>query len=116
MPSVTEENLFPHDQFPVRLELKSENRICWFKDTVDLQKYLERYKLDKRKVKIDYRDGEPTESGKGNKNKVRQRTGNTNSGSATTTRRSTKKLDSTKNTRNTSSTRKSKAKPKPKSK
>ena len=100
MPPVTEENLFPYESFPVRLQFgeKKELTICWFKDETDLQKYLNRYKLDKRKVKIDYRDGEPTKSGKTNKNKVRQGTTKTDSGSATTTRRSTKSVDSSGNT------------------
>jgi hypothetical protein len=110
---MTEAPLFPYESFGVRLELKDENRIAWFKDDVDLQKYLNRYKLDKRKIKVIYRDGEPTESGKTNKNKVRSRTRKSDSGSATKPTRNTKKLDSS---GNTSRTRKSNSKPKPKSK
>jgi hypothetical protein len=47
---------------PVRLEIKEENRVCWFRDDYDLQKHLNRSKLDKRKIKIIYRDGEPVQS------------------------------------------------------
>jgi hypothetical protein len=46
---------------PVRLEIKEENRVCWFRDNYDLQKHLNRSKLDKRKIKIIYRDGEPVQ-------------------------------------------------------
>ena len=88
-----EPQLFPYLSMPVRLEIKEENRVCWFRDDYDLQKHLTRYKLDKRKIKIDYRDGEPTESDKTNKTKVRQRTGKSSSGSSGRSRGSTKKLD-----------------------
>ena len=58
MPPVTEENLFPYDQFPVRLQLgeKKNTTICWFECEEHLQKYLKRHKIDKRKVKIDYNE------------------------------------------------------------
>ena len=104
-------SLFPYETFPVRLQFgeKKDVTICWFKDETDLQKYLNRYKLDKRKVKIDYRDGEPTKSSKTSKDKVRSGTGKTSKGSATTTRRSTKSVDTSGNTSRT-------RKPKPKSK
>lgn len=93
--------LFPYEQFGVRLEIKSENRICWFKDEVDLQKHLDRYKLDKRTLKIDYKDGEPTKSGKTNKTKIRQGTGKNSSGSTSGSTRSTKKLDTSGDTHRT---------------
>jgi hypothetical protein len=89
----TIEELFPYSSFGVRLEIKDENRLCWFKDDYDLQKYLTRYKLDKRKIKVDYRDGEPVKPGKTNKTKVRQGTTKSSSGSASGSRGSTKKLD-----------------------
>jgi hypothetical protein len=44
--------LFPYESFGVRLEHLNEKRICWFKDDYELQKYLERYKLDKRTIKL----------------------------------------------------------------
>ena len=106
-----ETSLFPYETFPVRLQFgeKKELTICWFKDDTDLQKYLNRYKLDKRKVKIDYRDGEPTKSSKTSKKKVRSGTGKNSDGSASGSKRSTKSVDKP---RNISSTRKSKPKSK----
>ena len=88
-------SLFPYENFPVRLYQKEENKIAWFKDDYDLQKYLTRYKLDKRTIKVDYRDGEPVKSGKTNKNSVEQGTGKKGSRSTSGSTRSTKKLDST---------------------
>jgi len=69
---MTTDELFPYPTFPVRLEHLDEKRTCWFKDDVDLQKYLERYKLDKKTIKIDYRDGEPSKPSKKRKSSVEQ--------------------------------------------
>ena len=88
-------DLFPYESFGVRLEHINEKRICWFKDDYELQKYLERYKLDKRTIKIDYRDGEPVESGKKQQNSLQKRPRKTSNGSSSGSERSTKKLDST---------------------
>ena len=106
-------SLFPYENHPFRLEFgeKKNPTICYFSCVEHLDKYLNRYKLDKRKVKIDYRDGEPTSTRNRIKDKVRQGTAKTDSGSATTTRRSTKSVDSG---RNTSRSIKSNQKPKPK--
>jgi hypothetical protein len=87
--------LFPYESFGVRLEHINEKRICWFKDDYELQKYLERYKLDKRTIKIDYRDGEPVKSNKKQQNSLEQRTRKTSSGGSSRSKGSTKKLDST---------------------
>ena len=84
---------FPFESFGVRLEHTDEKKVCWFKDDYDLQKYLERYKLDKRTIKIDYRDGEPVKSGKKHKNSVESGTRKSTSRSAGGSKRSTKKLD-----------------------
>lgn len=87
--------LFPHENHPYRLEFgeKKNTTVCFFSCEEHLQKYLERYKLDKRTVKIDYRDGEPIKSGKTNKTNIQQTTGkNSNRGSGRNTR-STKDLD-----------------------
>ena len=62
--SMIDTSLFPYENFGVRLEVKAENRIAWFKDDYDLQKYLVRSKLDKRTLKIDYRDEPPVASPK----------------------------------------------------
>jgi len=61
---VIDTSLFPYENFDVRLEIKAENRIAWFKDEYDLQKFLVRSRLDKRTLKIDYRDGEPISTSK----------------------------------------------------
>ena len=98
---MTEPTLFPFETFGVRLEIKEENRLCWFKDDYDLQKYLTRYKLDKRKIKVDYRDGEPAKSGKKHKRSLEQRTTKSSGGSSSGSRGSTKKLDTSGTTRRT---------------
>lgn len=94
-------SLFPYESFPIRLDQKDENRICWFKDEVDLQKHLDRYKLDKRKITVSYRDGKPVEPGKTNKKKVRQAPGKSSDGSGSGTRRRTKSVDAPRNTTRT---------------
>lgn len=102
-------SLFPYESFTVRLEIKTENRICWFKDDYELQKYLNRNKLDKRTINVTYRDEEPSKSSKTSKDKVRSGTRKTSKGSTITNRRSTKSVDSSGDTSST-------GKPKPKSK
>ena len=66
--------MFPYDKFGFRLEFgeKKNPTICWFECQEHLDKYLERYKLDKRTIKIDYRDGEPVSPSKRNKRSVEQ--------------------------------------------
>jgi hypothetical protein len=102
-----ETSLFPYENHPYRLEFgeKKEKTVCFFSCEEHLQKYLNRYKLDKRTLKIDYRDGEPSQSSKTNKTKVRQGTGKSSDGSTSRGKRSTKDLDAS---RNTNRTRKSK--------
>ena len=92
-------SLFPYEKFPVRLQFgeKKEISVCWFECDEHLQKYLNRYKLDKRTIKVDYRDGEPTKSSKANKNSVEQGTRKTSSRSTGGSTRSTKKLDTPRN-------------------
>lgn len=89
--------LFPYENFPVRLELKSENRVCWFKDDYDLQKYLERYRLDKRTIKIDYRDKPPVPS-KRNTRSVEQKSKPKSDGSPSSVRKRKPSVDSVKHT------------------
>lgn len=94
-------SLFPYDSFPVRLEQKNENRVCWFKDDYDLQKHLNRYKLDKRTIKIDYRD-KPTVTSKKNKRSVEQNSKPKSNGSSGPVRKRKSSVDTTGNTsRNT---------------
>ena len=102
-------SLFPYENHPYRLEFgeKKDKTVCFFSCNEHLQKYLNRYKLDKRTIKIDYRDGEPTKPSKANKNSVESRTGTTSSRSSSGSKRSTKKLDTPGTSR---STRKPKSK------
>ena len=90
--------LFPYESFGVRLEHINEKRICWFKDDYDLQKYLERYKLDKKTIKIDYRDGEPVDTSKKRKRSVEQKPKPKSKGSSGTSKGRTTRVDSTRNT------------------
>ena len=61
-------SLFPHSQFPFRLEFKDNNDkvICWFSDIHYLEKHMKRLKLNKKNVKIDVREdareSKPTKS------------------------------------------------------
>ena len=88
-------NLFPYQNFPYRLQFgeKKNLTVCWFECEEHLQKYLTRYKLDKRTINVDYRDAKPTKSSKANKNSVEQGTGKKGSRGASGSTRSTKKLD-----------------------
>ena len=98
--------LFPYESFGVRLEHINEKRICWFKDDYDLQKYLERYKLDKRTIKIDYRDGEPVDTSKKHKRSVEQKPKPKSKGSSGAVRKRKPSVDSTRNTTRTTKRKK----------
>ena len=89
--------LFPYESFGVRLDHKDEKKICWFKDDYDLQKYLERYKLDKRTIRIDYRDGEPVKSSKKQQGSIQKRPGKNSNRSSGTSKGRTTRVDSTSN-------------------
>ena len=91
-------SLFPYENFAVRLEIKAENRIAWFKDDYDLQKYLIRSKLDKRTIKIDYRDGEPVVRSKKHKADVEQKSKPKHNGSAGSVRKRKPSVDTSGNT------------------
>lgn len=96
-------SLFPYETMPVRLEFgeKKDKTICHFQCDEHLQKYITRHKLDKRKIKIDYRDGEPNKSSKANKAKVRQTTTKSSDRSGSGTKRGTKNVDANRNTNRT---------------
>ncbi len=98
--------LFPYESFGVRLEHINEKRICWFKDDYELQKYLERYKLDKKTVKIDYRDEKPPLRSKKRKRSVEQKPEPKSKGSSGTSKGRTTRLDSTRNTARTTKRKK----------
>lgn len=44
--------MFPYEKYTTRVEIPTEHKVCWFKDKVDADKYINRYKLDKRKIVI----------------------------------------------------------------
>ena len=98
--------LFPYESFGVRLEHINEKRVCWFKDDYDLQKYLERYRLDKRTIKIDYRDGEPTDTSKKRKRSMEQKPKPKGKGGSGTSKGRTTCVDSTRNTSRTTKRKK----------
>ena len=92
--------LFPYETFPIRLEFgeKKNTTICHFQCEEHLQKYLERYKLDKRTIKIDYRDKQPTKPSQKRKRSVEQKPKPKSKGSSGTSKGRTTSLDSTRNT------------------
>ena len=92
--------LFPYEKFAFRLEFgeKKNSTICWFECQEHLDKYLERYKLDKRTIKIDYRDGEPVDTSKKRKRSVEQKPKPKSEGSSGTVRKRKSSVDSTRNT------------------
>lgn len=104
--SMIDTSLFPYENFGVRLEIKAENRIAWFKDDYDLQKYLVRSKLDKRTLKIDYRD-EPVISSKKHKRSVEQKPKPKSNGGTSSVRKRKSSVDTSGNTPRTTKRKKS---------
>ena len=101
-------SLFPYDTFPIRLEFgeKKNTTVSYFQCEDHLQKYLERYKLDKRTIKIDYRDGEPVVPSKRNQRSVEQTPKpKSNRGSGTVQKRKSS-VDSVRNTARTTKRKK----------
>jgi len=92
-------NLFPYEKFGFRLEFgeKKNSTICWFECQEHLDKYLERSKLDKRTIKIDYRD-EPVVVGKKHKRSVEQKSKPKSDRSTSAVRKRKSSVDSTRNT------------------
>ena len=105
-----ETSLFPYENHPYRLEFgeKKERTVCFFSCEEHLQKYLNRYKLDKRTLKIDYRDGQPVQPSKKNQRSVEQGTKPKSNGSSSTVRKRKPKLDTTGNSSSNSKRKKSK--------
>jgi hypothetical protein len=95
--------LFPYETFPIRIEFgeKKNTTICHFQCQEHLDKYLERYKLDKRTIKLDYRDGEPTDTSKKRKRSVEQKPEPKSKRSSGTGKKRTTSVDSPKNTSGT---------------
>ena len=100
--------LFPYEKFGFRLEFgeKKNTTVCWFEAQEHLDKYLERYKLDKRTIKIDYRDGEPIDTRKKRKRSVEQKSKPKSKGSSGTSKKRTTRMDSTSNTSRTTKRKK----------
>ncbi|WJZ47916.1 hypothetical protein [Synechococcus phage DSL-LC03] len=59
---MTDEELFPHHGFPVRLEYMDgkDHKTCWFQSENHLEKHLTRYKLKPSETTI-YRYGQQSE-------------------------------------------------------
>ena len=95
--------LFPYDKFGFRLEFgeKKNSTVCYFECQEHLDKYLERYKLDKRTIKIDYRDGEPVEPSQKRKRSVEQKPKPKSEGSSGAVRKRKSSVDSSRNTTRT---------------
>ena len=100
--------LFPYDKFGFRLEFgeKKNTTVCWFECQEHLDKYLERYKLDQRTIKIDYRDGEPTKPSQKRKRSVEQKSGTKSKGSTGSVRKRKSSVDSPRNTTRNSKSKK----------
>ncbi len=92
--------LFPYEKFGYRLEFgeKKNSTVCWFECQEHLDKYLERYKLDKRTLKIDYRDGKPPEPSKKHTRSVEQKPKPKSDGSTSAVRKRKPSVDSSGNT------------------
>ena len=92
--------LFPYDKFGFRLEFGEgkNSTICWFECQEHLDKYLERYKLDSKTIKINYRDGKPSESSKKHKRSVEQKPKPKSNGSPGAVRKRKSSVDSNRNT------------------
>ena len=92
--------LFPYENHPYRLEFgeKKNPTVCFFSCEEHLQKYLERYRLDSKTTKIDYRDGKPIESSKKHKRSVEQKSKPKSDGSSSTVRKRKPSVDSNRNT------------------
>jgi len=100
-------DLFPYEKFGYRLEFgeKKNITVCWFECQEHLDKYLERYKLDKRTLKIDCRD-EPIEPSKKHKRSVEQNSKPKSDGGIGTVRKRKSSMDSSRNTTRTPKSKK----------
>jgi len=92
--------LFPYENHPYRLEFgeKKNPTVCYFSCEEHLQKYLERYKLDKRTLKIDYRDGKPPDTSEKRKRSVGQKPKPKSKGSSSTSKGRAARVDPPSNT------------------
>jgi len=100
-------SLFPYENHPYRLEFgeKKNTTVCFFSCEEHLQKYLTRYKLDERTLKIDYRD-KPVVVSKKHKRSVEQKSKPKSDGSSSTVRKRKPSVDSSRNTSGTTKRKK----------
>lgn len=93
-------SLFPYETFPIRLEFgeKKNTTICHFQCQEHLDKYLERYRLDTKTIKIDYRDEQPIRRRKTNTGSVEQKSKPKSNGSSSSVRKRKPSVDSAGNT------------------
>jgi hypothetical protein len=100
--------LFPYENHPYRLEFgeKKNPTICFFSCEEHLQKYLTRYKLDTKTVKIDYRDEKPTKPSEKRKRSVEQKPEPKSKGSSGTVRKRKPRVDTSRNTTSTTKRKK----------
>jgi hypothetical protein len=47
-----ETSLFPYEKFPIRLDIKSQNRVCWFECEHHLNKLIDREKLQPKDYEL----------------------------------------------------------------
>jgi len=101
-------SLFPYETFPIRLEFgdKKNSTICYFQCHEHLDKYLERYRLDTKTIKIDYRDEQPIRSRKTNKRGLEQKSKSESKGSSGSIRNRRTRVDSSKHTTRNSNRKK----------
>jgi len=100
--------LFPYENHPYRLEFgeKKNSTVCFFSCEEHLQKYLTRYKLNSKTVKIDYRDEKPPVRSKKHKRDVEQKPEPKNNRSSGAVRKRKSSVDSTGNTSRTTKRKK----------
>lgn len=87
--------LFPYQNHPYRLEFgeKKNTTVCYFSCEEHLQKYLNRYNLDKKTLKIDYRDEQPPEPDTKHKRSVEQKPKSKSDGSKSPVRKRKSSVD-----------------------
>jgi hypothetical protein len=94
--------VFPYETFPWRLEFT--NTVCYFECEEHLQKYLDRYNMKPKDIKVLNRDGKSLKSSQKHKKSVEQTTGKISNRSSGTVRKRKSSVDSTRNsTRSTKS-------------
>ena len=105
---------FPYATFPWRLEVNKDCHnvkgialtVCHFECEEHLQKYLDRYRLKPKDYQVSNRDGKSIKSSKKHKTDVSKRSGGSNNGSTSTSKKRTSRVDSVRNTTGTAKRKK----------